>query len=360
MKFAVDHAADSVFQIDSKGRITYCNEAACRNLGYSEAELLSMRITDIDMRRREADLQEIGKNTRNGESPVVESVLARKDGTIFPVEVTTGYFTYAGEEHCFAFIRDITKRKRAEEERAHLDARVRQQQKIESISSLASGVAHEINNPINIVMNYAELIAKRCKGDEQIAVFAREIVEESQRIATIVRNLLAFAREDREIQQPTKIAEVVDRTLSLMREVLRKHDIDLAVSVPDDLPAVPCRFQQLQQVLMNLITNSRDALTDPGVPEGRRRRIAVTARALGSPERVRITVEDNGIGIPAPIIDRIFDPFFTTKPRDRGTGLGLSVSHGIITEHGGALSVESHEGEHTSFHIDLPSVEESI
>lgn len=240
--------------------------------------------------------------------------------------------------------------------RSRIEAQLIQQQKIESITTFAGGVAHEINNPINIVMNYGELIISRCRDDARIAGFAQEIINESQRVATIVRNLLAFAREERECQQPTPMADLVDRTLSLMREVLRKHGIDLVTDIEAALPPVTCRFQQIQQVLMNLLTNARDALEErePADVSPKTIRLAVHRIEKDGAVWIRTTVEDNGPGIAPQHVARVFDPFFTTKPRGQGTGLGLSVSHGIVREHGGELTFEARPGEPTRFHVDLP------
>lgn len=355
-KFAMDSAAYSVFQIERDGRISYCNDTAALSRGFTNDEILALKVYDLDVDKSAEDLTEIWKNARKGVTRTLESTHRRKDGSTFPVEVSISFFKYSGDEFCFAFVRDISDRKRAEAERSLMEVQIRQQQKIESISTLASGVAHEINNPINIVMNYAELIISRCSDTEKIGDFAQEIILESQRIATIVRNLLAFARAEREPQQLSAMSDVIDRSLSLMREVLRKRGIELIVELEDDLPEVSCRFQRIQQVLMNLIMNSMDALEDNVLTDDKKMTIKVLARRYQNSggDWVRTTIEDNGAGIPADIADRIFDPFFTSKARDRGTGLGLSVSHGIVTEHGGELTFSTKDSGFTRFYIDLP------
>jgi PAS domain S-box-containing protein len=250
---------------------------------------------------------------------------------------------------------DVSDRKAAERERANLEAQLRQQQKLESIGTLASGVAHEINNPIQSIMNYADLVRMRADPDGAVADFAGEIIAETERVANIVRNLLAFARQEKEHHSPARIIDIVESTLTLMRAVLRRDHIILRVEVPEDLPSVKCRSQQVQQVFMNLLGNARDALNIryPEYDDGKW--IAISSRLEyrdGEPW-VCTTVEDHGAGIAADVIDRVFDPFFTTKGRDEGTGLGLSVSHGIMREHRGELDVESVPGEYTRFHINL-------
>jgi PAS domain S-box-containing protein len=250
---------------------------------------------------------------------------------------------------------DVSDRKAAERERANLEAQLRQQQKLESIGTLASGVAHEINNPIQSIMNYADLVRMRAEPGGAVADFAGEIIAETERVANIVRNLLAFARQEKEHHSPARIIDIVESTLTLMRAVLRRDHIILRVDVPENLPSVKCRSQQVQQVFMNLLGNARDALNIryPEYDDGKWIAISSRLDERDGESWVCTTVEDHGSGIAADVIDRVFDPFFTTKGRDEGTGLGLSVSHGIMREHRGELEVESVPGEYTRFHIKL-------
>jgi PAS domain S-box-containing protein len=245
--------------------------------------------------------------------------------------------------------RDITETRKLEE-------RLMQSQKIEAIGTLAGGVAHEINNPINGIMNYAQLILDGAKPEDPVSELAREILHETDRIAGIVRNLLTFARHEKQSHSPALLSDIVSSVLSLIQAVMRHDQISLEINIPDDLPKIKCRSQQIQQVLMNLMTNGRDALNEryPGFnPE---KKLRVSAMLINKRNRgfIRTTVEDSGNGIPAEIRDRIFDPFFTTKPKETGTGLGLSISYGIVRDHGGELSVESEPGMTTRFHMDLP------
>ena len=265
---------------------------------------------------------------------------------------------------------DITDRLRADNERQELEAQLIQSQKLEAIGTLASGVAHEINNPIMGIMGYAQLIRDRWgERDGELAEYAAEIGKETERVARIVRNLLSFARQEQQAGSPASLRDIVEDSLSLLRAMMRHNQIVLEVDVPADLPVIWCRSQQIQQVIMNLLTNARDALNQrhPGVDANKVVRISarevvnsvnpVNSEQLTVNTRrwVRLTVEDHGAGIPEELRGRIFDPFFTTKPRHEGTGLGLSISHGIVKNHGGMLSVESEVGQWTRFHVDLPA-----
>ncbi len=245
-------------------------------------------------------------------------------------------------------VRDITQRK-------NMEAQIRQQQKLESIGTLASGVAHEINNPLNIIMNFGELIVRRAANEEKVSKYASEIISESERIAGIVQNLLAFSRREKEIIKPAKLDEILEETLSLTRKVLHKDQISTHVDVEEKLPCVRCRRQQLMQVVMNLLTNARDALNQRYPRFNVDKQILITLRCYNKQDEnwIRLTVEDHGCGIPEEFQERIFDPFFTSKSRAHGTGLGLSVSHGIMKEHGGYLSFESDNESFTRFHMDL-------
>ncbi len=251
---------------------------------------------------------------------------------------------------------DITERKRLEQERQSMEAQLRQQQKLESIGTLAAGVAHEINNPINGAMNYAQLIQDRLPPDSPLAEFTGEILRETQRIATIVRNLLQFSRQEKQTHSPARLADIIEGTLSLIRTVIRHDQITLNVTVPEDLPDLKCRSQQIQQVLMNLMTNARDALNERYPGHDPDKVLNLLARQFEQEGRrwIRVTVEDHGTGITPEVRQRMFDPFFTTKPRDKGTGLGLAISHGIVKEHHGALTVESEPGKFTRMHLVLP------
>ena len=253
-------------------------------------------------------------------------------------------------------MRDITERKRQEEHRWAMEAQLRQQQKLESIGTLAGGVAHEINNPINGIMNYAQLIQDRLEPGSPLAEYTSEILHETQRVADIVRNLLTFARNDKESHSPARIEDIIEGTLSLIRTVIRHDQITLQVNVPGDLPDLECRSQQIQQVLMNLMTNSRDALNERYAGYDPDKVLNVEARLFEKRGRrwIRVTVEDHGTGIPPEVRERMFDPFFTTKPRDQGTGLGLAISHGIVKEHQGVMVVETEPGRFTRMHVDLP------
>lgn len=241
-------------------------------------------------------------------------------------------------------------------ERGEAEAKVIQASKLASVGELAAGVGHEINNPVNGIINCADIILKEAKSGSTIAKFAELIRSEADRIAVIVHNLLTFSRQDKRQYSLARLSDVVETVASLCRKKLDKSHIRFEVDVPESLPRLYCRSEQLQQVVMNLVINGMHAL-DEKYPEDNPDKllsIRATPHEKDGLPFVRLTVEDRGTGISDAHRQRMFDPFFTTKGRDKGTGLGLSISDGIVRAHGGTIECETHPGRFTRFHVDLP------
>jgi PAS domain S-box-containing protein len=241
-------------------------------------------------------------------------------------------------------------------DRRHAELQVVQASKLASIGELAAGVGHEINNPVNGIINCADLLIQRMEGGSPHRQFAELIRSEADRIALIVRNLLAFSRQQREGHSLARIYDVVQAVLSLSGKKIKHSHIQLSVEVPENLPRVKCRSEQMQQVVMNLILNAIYALDEryPEADPGKILRITGREIRLDEKRFLRLSILDQGMGISPTNKDRLFDPFFTTKGRDVGTGLGLSVSLGIMKDHGGNISAESEPGKYTRFDVDLP------
>jgi PAS domain S-box-containing protein len=350
----VERLPDVVAVVDRSGRVEFIN-----HIQGDRQDMLGMPLLDLlaeDQRRLAADRLRETLGGRIAEPLEIEAALAGRSlrwwSTRFAPIAVDGRV-----ERVIVVATDVTDRRQAERDKQQLEAQLRQQQKLESIGTLASGVAHEINNPIQGIMNYAELIAASPVADADIREYADEIEHETRRVATIVRNLLAFSRQESEkATVATSLDQIVEGTISLVRAVLRKDQIVLRVDIADDLPEVECRPQQIQQVIMNLITNARDALNArwPNYHESKRIDVRGHAFERGGTRWVRLSVADRGGGIPSDVVARIFDPFFTTKGRDQGTGLGLAVSHGIVSDHGGELRLDNEFGVGVAFHIELP------
>lgn len=250
-------------------------------------------------------------------------------------------------------VEDVTERMEAE-------TQLRQQQKLTSISTLARGMAHEINNPLNGIMNYAELIKDQAPENAPLVEFADEIIKEGQRVATMTHSLLSFTQQDAQSFAPTSPAAMVAFVLPPAQEAARAGGVLLTCVIPPDLPMVSCRQSQIGNVIMALFANAMEAWDEEtlgtGHSGGANKAIHWTARRLDKGGRawVRLTVSDNGPGIPEQIRERVFDPFFTTKDRTQHSGLGLWIGRSIIQEHGGEITVESEAGKGTQVHLDLP------
>jgi signal transduction histidine kinase len=244
----------------------------------------------------------------------------------------------------------------SEAERSRLTTQLRQEQRLSTIGTLASGVAHEINNPLNVMINYAQLIHDRLpQGCEQLAEFCQEILEEGQRITNIVRNLQSFSRYEKtehKLESPKKLVEGV---LSLVGRLLSKDEIALTLEIAPDLPQVTCSAPQIQQIILNLIINGRDAINERYQGYHAEKKLVIRIDLHNNDTNsMRFSFIDCGFGIPEAIQEKIFDPFFTTKDPDKGTGLGLSICQAISHEHKGQLSFETSLGSGTTFMLDLP------
>ena len=239
---------------------------------------------------------------------------------------------------------DVTQRERMEEQMS-------QTEKLTSLGLLAAGVAHEVNTPLAVISNYIQMLAKQMpEGDPRQSIIEK-IVKQTFRASEIVNNLLNFSRTGAAEAADINVNQVVEETLSLVAHPLKTSRIQVVKQLGDAIPAVRGSANKLQQVFLNLFLNARDAMPTGGMLEVR------TAAHNGS---VEIEVTDTGGGIPREHIHRIFDPFFTTKANGRGTGLGLSVSYGIIKEHAGKIDVRSTPGKGTSFHVEFPAVKKAV
>jgi len=230
-----------------------------------------------------------------------------------------------------------------------------QQNKLESLFMLAAGVAHEINNPLTVVMSNAELLKSAGATDLTIQTSIDYIIEATQRAAEIVRSLQTFSRRrSPEQRDRTNMHELVRDTLALTQTLWQRDRITVHANVATTLPAVCCNRSHIQQVVLNLLTNARDALCTQNA-DVNHRTIIISACELHdrSGDWLRLSVIDNGPGISRDMLTQICDPFFTTKARDDATGLGLAISYGIIKDHHGRLTFDSEPGRGTSVHVDL-------
>ena len=265
-------------------------------------------------------------------------------------EIAAAPLAEAGGQVSSVFVmRDITERRQEQEKRDALEARARLASHLASIGEMASGIAHEINNPLTAVIGYSQLLgALSMPEDAREAV--RQILQGSMRVSGIVQRLLTFARQRKPERKAVDLNEVVRSTLALRDYALRTGNIHVTTRLDAALPRTVADGQQMQQVLLNLIVNAENAMASA---HGRGELLLASERLDGN---IHLIVQDDGPGVPREIQDRIFDPFFTTREVGQGTGLGLSICHGIVSEHGGRVWVQSEPGAGCQFHVLIPVV----
>lgn len=356
-RLVVDNAPDAIF-IQTNHRFAFLNNAALKLFkADSQEQLLYTWVMDRFHPDFHDSIKERIKRLNDKEESVeaVEEVFLTIDNEPVDVEAIAVPIVFEGAHGAMVFARDISERKQLEKNKAEWDLKIRQQQKLEAIGTLAGGVAHEINNPINGIINYAQLIVDDAQSEMSIQ-YAHSIIQESERISEIVRNLLQFSRQEKQSHSYANVYDIINRTVSLLGSMLKKDQIILEIEIDDELPDTKCRSQQIQQVLMNLLTNARDALNEKYPNFNENKRIKVSGKCIEHDARrwIRISVKDNGNGVSKEILEKIFEPFFSTKPKNLGTGLGLSISHGIIKDHHGSITITTEEGNYCEFIVEIP------
>ncbi|MDR3568336.1 MAG: PAS domain S-box protein [Syntrophobacteraceae bacterium] len=365
-KTMFEMASIGITQTDPKTRRwVRVNQKMCEITGYSSDELLGMHVEELTYPEdREMDKVEF-ENLISGKSPIfhVEKRYVRKDGEPIWVNVNGALIRdSAGQPvKTVTTIEDITERKRLAEEQALAEAQLRQAQKLEALGTLAGGVAHDFNNILSIIMGYAELSKMETEPGSAMGENLQEILTASTRAKELVQQILAFSRRSEYQKLSLRLDTIVKDAMKILRPSLPSTiEIKTEGFSNSEVFADPT---QMHQVLMNLCTNASHAMREKGgVLRVGLRDIALEAEDTRSftvkPGRyVELRVKDTGHGIDPRIIDSIFDPFFTTKKLGEGTGLGLSVVHGIVKGHGGAITVESMVDGGTAFTVLIPALE---
>jgi two-component system, cell cycle sensor histidine kinase and response regulator CckA len=348
--YLVNQSNDAISIVDlATGRISFVNEQACRNLQYTREELLAMRPEDFSVRpsgffrRHFQELQQ----TR---TLLAEDYHRRKDGTTFPVEINVKYARVNHREYAVAVIRDISERKRMEQE-------IQKRQRLESLGILAGGIAHDFNNILTVILGNIEmagtLLPPGDKAGRRITVAAQATL----RARGLSQQLLTFAKGGAPIKKTVSVLQLVEESAGL---AVRGSNVKCEHFFPDDLWPIEADESQLHQVLNNLAINALQAMPQGGILEISAvnqyvQRDKVPGLAEG--RYVRIAFKDQGTGIPEEHLEIIFDPYFTTK--EKGSGLGLTISFSIIQRHGGVITVDSRPGKGSTFALFLPASEKN-
>jgi PAS domain S-box-containing protein len=341
-----DESPDACLVLTTDGTILDANVAAGRVFGTEPGALSGHDAKELGVAQRfdEAAIAE----ALNRERRLTMRVECRRgDGSTFPAEASVTSLMVGPGRRIFVRVRDLTEQERHQRELV-------QAQKMEAIGMLVSGVAHELNNPLAAIIGYSTLLRRDERLPDDMRHDADVLLQEADRTRRIVQNLLDFARQRPPERHPTGMRALVESILELQSYLISANRIEVNLDIPDDLPTVDLDRGQLQQVLLNLTVNAIQAIRS-GAEEGRLSLVARPATLADDRPGVRLSITDDGPGVPVAMRSRLFVPFFTTKPPGQGTGLGLSVSFGIVAAHGGSLSYEPGPGAAGArFVLELP------
>ncbi len=359
---AIEQSSEAITITDSKGTIVYVNPVFYKVSGYAREEAIgkNSRILQSGM-QSPAFYKQMWTVLSGGKTWVGQFVNKRKDGTFYTEEATISpaFDTKGNIVSYIAVKRDITQQIISASEKNALQAQVLQTQKLESVGCLAGGVAHDFNNMLQAIIGYAEMALDQIPPDQPLRDDIQEIKAIAVRSTNLTRQLLTFARKQPVVPMIANVNEIIDGMMNMLRRLVGEN-IETVWNPSPKISTIMIDKGQLEQIIFNLCTNARDAINktgrilistveyeklekDPSIPNG-----------LKPGRYVEVIVKDNGLGISPEIKKRIFEPFFTTKPLGYGTGLGLSVVYGIVTQCGGIIDLETEVGKGSEFRIFLP------
>lgn len=361
-------APDAIMEIDELGRILLVNEAAEKLFGYCRSELLDLSVEELvpiplrDIHRQHRLNYEEHPKTRPMGVGLVLNV-RRKDGAEVPVEISLSP-NYAEQKlRVIAIVRDITERKQLETALRQSEEKLRQAEKLEALARLAGGTAHEFNNLLTMIMGYAELLQPAVADTDVLNGYVERIRSAARRAASLTRQLLAFGRKQVLLPQVIDLNALLVENGPVLARLMGQNISTTVLSAPG--PAwISADTTQIELIIANLVSNARDAM-----PKGGKLTLAVRTfnlqqneaaphPALPAGRYVELQVSDSGAGMTPQVQARLFEPFFSTRELGKGAGLGLATVYGVVTQSGGAISVESKPGEGTTFHIFLPRLSE--
>lgn len=365
LSLAIEQSNDAVIIADTKGNICYVNPAFSRMSGFSREEVLGQNVRILKSGQHEdAFYRQLWDVLLSGNTWEGKITNRRKDGVLYtermsisPVRDAFGHVV-----HYVAVQHDITRQLRDSEEKRELEAQLAHAQKLESVGRLAGGVAHDFNNMLQAILGYVQIALDQVPADQPLHADLEEIQKAATRSTALTAQLQTFARKQAIAPKILDINTAVEGMLGMLRRLIGE-DIRLDWNPGEDTGFVRMDPGQLDQIVVNLCINARDAVGGSGQITIETSGVEFTARDalrhhnLEVGPYVRLSFRDNGCGMTQDVIDHIFEPFFTTKPLGKGTGLGLAIVYGIVKQNGGSIDVESAPGEGSVFHIHLPGVQ---
>ena len=363
---AVESAPSAMIMVDQAGIIQLVNRETERLFGGTREQLVGMSLDLLvpeQMRAGHARLRagylEAPAMRRMGSGR--ELFARRLDGTQMPVEIALNPIRASGQTFVLASIVDISARREAERVQRERDERDRQRQKIESVGTLAGGIAHDFNNVLGGIVGYTELVQRALPEDAAVQADLQQVLRAAERGRQLVQRILMFSRQREATRTPMRLDSTVHEVLDLLRATLPSK-VELRFTLDPRTPAILGDETELHQVLLNLATNAVHAMEQGGTlevevaPYTVDSQFAARHSLLEPGPHARVTVIDNGHGMAADVRERVFEPFFTTKPAGKGSGLGLSVIHGIVQSLSGAIELWSEPGVGTRIDLLFPAV----
>jgi PAS domain S-box-containing protein len=360
---AIFNAIDEALVLrDAEFKIVDVNRAYETMSGFLRADVIGEYGLTFSAPEKREERVALHRRALAGEQVQFEVEGRSKDGRQFAVEVRLVPIQYRGEPHVLQIGQEVTARHAAESERAQLEAQLRQAQKMEAIGHLTGGIAHDFNNILQGILGNLALAAERQAdlADARLGKYLERAQHSAQRARELIAQMLTFSRGQRGARRAVALADLVRDASKLLRSTL-PSTIDLRLSLEHPLPALDLDPVQVEQVVLNLCINARDAMRGTGAiriglqPAARTQAVCASCRQKVDGRFIELWVRDTGPGIPPKVLDRMFEPFFSTKETGRGSGMGLSLAHGIVHEHGGHILVDSIPNERTKFRVLLPA-----